>query len=88
MVWHPAFPFKLLRSAFFANKTYLTIIVLNLAQAAASFISYRAVVCFQLDLPGMPQIPSAFMFLPPNDMKNELDIKGELRTGISITIMN
>lgn len=38
MVWYPAFPFKLLRSAFFASETYLSINVLDLAQAAGSLI--------------------------------------------------
>lgn len=68
MLWNPTFPFKLLRSASFANKTYSTVNVLDLAQAAATLIlSDRAIECFQLCPLGMPQIPAAFMFLPPNN---------------------
>lgn len=89
MMWNLTFPFKLLRSASLANKTYSTGNVLDLAQAAASLIpSDRATECFQLCPLGMPQIPAASMFLPPNELNKGLQIKGGLSTGINGIILN
>lgn len=89
MMWNLTFPFKLLRSASLANKTYSTVNVLDLAKAAGSLIlSDRATECFQLCPLGMPQIPATFMFLPPNELSNELQIEGGLSTRINYIILN
>lgn len=89
MMWNLTFPFKLLRSASLAKKPNRTVNVLDLAQAAASLmLSDRAIECFQLCPLGMPQILAAFMFLPPNELNKELQIKGGLSTGINGIILN
>jgi len=88
-MWNLTFPFKLLRSASLANKTYSTVNVLDLAQAAASLIrSDRAMECFQLCPLGMPQITAAFTFLPPNEPNKVLQMKGGLSARINGVIPN